>query len=216
MTCAQEGTLKGMLHLYGCKCYAVKRKLEVRRARSFEFEVVASQSSGAAGTSTASVASTPRSLKRFFMSAAKSDANPFNPMNASKNTYHWFAATAEERERYCRAHLFLNCSIPLCASLESSAYHVYFGVALREAGSVRILITLLPADGWQRSTALLVCHSLKWKQCHGQASSQLPQVRLHMQQCYGTSCLCQGRAVLLTLCVPGDPVLLFTVANSMQ
>ena len=122
-----------MLHLYGCKCYAVKRKLEVRRARSFEFEVVASQSSGTAGTSTASVASTPRSLKRFFMSAAKPDANPFNPMNASKNTYHWFAATAEERERYCRAHLFLNCSIPLCASLESSAYHVYFGVVLREA-----------------------------------------------------------------------------------
>lgn len=109
--------MKGVLNLYGSRCYGVKRKMELRKKRMFEFEIEAASgrkdTPTAASTSSSSpAASTPKSrltsLFSFGKSSDKSSSaevpeSPFNPMKESKSVYKWFAPSAEERDKWILA-----------------------------------------------------------------------------------------------------------------
>ena len=114
-----EANLKGVLYLYGCKCCPIKKsKLEMRKGRDFEFEVVASDkkpapgtavavSGSATGSSAASshAASTPRRTTSLFSFGKPAhDVNDsVNPLKVNKKTYRWFASSAEERDKWMAA-----------------------------------------------------------------------------------------------------------------
>lgn len=90
----QETKLKGVLYLYGCRCYPVRIKSVTGGERKFAFEIEAAMQKATPE------ATTPRSLfSSFFGAGASPTLAVFNPIKADKHTYRWYTRTPEERDR---------------------------------------------------------------------------------------------------------------------